>query len=413
MSQSCLRTTGFVSRFPRRPSTSRACLVILVAASVAFVSLAQAEPAVSNVRAAQRPSTNLVDVYYDLAGVDTDGASVTVALSSDSGASYDLPISSLSGDVGAEVKNALNRRIVWNAGTDKPDFNSATMSLRVTASSAPPRSGFVLIPAGAFQMGDHFAEGWSEELPVHTVTLSAFYMGRTEVTYAQWQAVYIWGLANGYTDLYAGAGKAADHPVHSVSWNDIVKWCNAASERDGLVPAYRTSGGAVHRMGEIEPVIEYANNGYRLPSEAEWEKAARGGLSGKRFPRGDTITHGQANYFSSPSYAYDVSPTRGFHPSYQSGGYPYTSPVGSFAANDYGLYDMAGNAWEWCNDWFGSGYDASFLSSDPRGPSSGYARMLRGGGWASGAIGCRVAYRYDFSPPDNRDGIGFRLAHSL
>jgi formylglycine-generating enzyme required for sulfatase activity len=387
-------------------------LVAIWAILFALTATALAQPTVSNVRAAQRAGTNLVDVYYDLVDEEARGASISLALSGDGGTSYLLPLTALSGDVGAYVGQGLNRRIVWNAEADLPDYLSTTMRFRVTA-GPPPLEGLVLIPAGPFQMGDNFAEYSNDELPVHTVTLSAFYMARTETTKAKWDEGRTWGLANGYTDLPTGDGKGTNHPVGNVSWNDIVKWCNAASERDGMVPVYRTSTGGVHRTGTATPVINYANNGYRLPSEAEWEKAARGGLSGRRFPWGDTITHGQANYNSLSGYAYDVSATRDYHPSYQSGGAPYTSPVGSFGANGYGLYDMAGNVWEWCNDWYGSGYYASSPSSDPRGPTSGSNRLFRGGGWGYYALHCRVAARDGGFPSFHYDDFGFRLARSL
>jgi formylglycine-generating enzyme required for sulfatase activity len=277
-----------------------------------------------------------------------------------------------------------------------------------TASSTPV--GFALIPAGMFQMGDTFGEGDANELPLRQVMVSAFYLAQRETTKALWDEVREWGISRGYIDLPVGAGKASNHPVQEVNWVDITKWCNARSEKEGLVPCY-TVGGSPLRTGTTTPVVNWIANGYRLPTEAEWEKAARGGLNGKRFPWGDTISHSQTNYRSDSFFAYDVSPTRGYHPQYAVGGEPYTSPVGSFAANGYGLFDMAGNVWEWC--WDFDGAYASGAQSDPKGATTGSVRVFRGGSWGDYAFGCRVADRYGFSPSFGGNFVGFRSARGL
>jgi formylglycine-generating enzyme required for sulfatase activity len=269
----------------------------------------------------------------------------------------------------------------------------------------------VLIPAGIFEMGDTFSEGAYYELPLHSVYVSAFYMDKFEVTKGLWDQVRNWSLTNGYTFDYVGSGKAANHPVQSIDWYDMVKWCNARSEQEGRAPAYYTDSGMtqVYRTGQTAPYVNW-NAGYRLPTEAEWEKASRGGAAGHRFPWTDvdTISHSQANYYSDPSYTYDVSPTRGFNPAFVDGVLPYTAPVGSFAPNGYGLYDMAGNVWEWCWDWAGD--YPSDPQTDPRGPATGSTRVGRGGNWDYYAEHCRDSYRYGNSPDYTALNVGFRCA---
>ncbi len=298
---------------------------------------------------------------------------------------------------------------------------SGPMFCRVRGVPAP--AGMALIPAGPFVMGDPL-DGQSIALPLHTNQISAFYMDRFDVTKALWDEVRTWALTHGYSFYNAGSGKATNHPVHTVSWWDCVKWCNARSEKAGLVPAYYTSGAqtTIYRTGQNDLTngcVKWTASGYRLPTEAEWEKAARGGLSGQRFPWGDTISWTNANYRAYPmsadpvyGYAYDVNPTQGFHPAFATGVYAYTSPVGYFAANGYGLHDMSGNLWEWTWDWYGS-YTAA-PATDPRGPGGVLSnRVLRGGAWQSYAIYAQCAVRYTSYPGNAVYIIGFRCVRGL
>lgn len=282
----------------------------------------------------------------------------------------------------------------------------------------PPPAQMVYIPAGGSQMGDAL-DGLADAQPVHTVLLSAFYMDPTEITQTLWEEVYQWAITNGY-DFSAGIrGVASNHPVHSVTWYDAVKWCNARSEREGRVPAYYANPGTtiVYRHGVVGIQNSWVlwDAGYRLPTEAEWEKAARGGTAGRRFPwaDADTISHARANFYSfwqngQPLQAYDTSTTNGYHPDFSQGTTPYTSPARSFPANDYGVYDLAGNVWEWCSDWWSDTYYAVAAETNPLGPASGMFRVLRGGSWATQANGCRVANRGNATPDDGFNTVGFR-----
>ncbi len=365
-----------------------------------------ADPVVTNVRVAQRPGTTLVDITYDLSTTNIEEVDLLVSVSTNGGSSYDLPATHFTGLRMLSTGTSANNVIVWNMGADWTNQFSTNVWFRIIATDHLIPADMALIPPGSFSMGDAL-DGDTGALPVHTVYVSAFYMDRYDVTKALWDSVYQWAITNGYSFDNAGSGKAANHPVQTVSWYDAVKWCNARSEKEGRVPAYYTDAGlsARYRTGQVEPYANWSS-GYRLPTEAEWEKAARGGLSGKRFPWGDTITHSQANYYSYSDYAYDISPTRGYHPSYNDGVTPYTSPVGSFAANGYGLYDMAGNVFQWCWDWYGS--YANVSQSDPRGASSASDRVIRGGGWADYGWDCRSAVRCIFWPDSRYYGVGFR-----
>jgi formylglycine-generating enzyme required for sulfatase activity len=241
--------------------------------------------------------------------------------------------------------------------------------------------------------------GTDPDLGAYSLTVEAFYMDRYEVTKALWDEVRTWASGNGYTDLTTGGGKAANHPVQAVSWHDVVKWCNARSQKAGRTPVYYTDAAMtqVYKTSDVnEPYLKVLADGYRLPTDVQWLYAARGGVASRRFPWNDTdtIQHARANYTSYSSTAYDTSPTRGNHPTYNDGTTPYTSPVGAFAANGYGLYDMAGNVWEWCYDWHPN--------------AVGSIRVLRGGSWSNSGSNCRVAYRSSNYPVYRYNYYGFR-----
>jgi len=251
------------------------------------------------------------------------------------------------------------------------------------------------------------------EAPTNAVYVNAFFMDQYEVTKEFWDSVMAWALENGYRFDNIGYSKAANHPVHTVNWYDAVKWCNARSQKEGLTPCYYESDlGILFKTGRTLPFVNWDANGYRLPTEAEWEKAARGGATGHRFPWADSdnITHAQANYYSSTDSFYDTSSTRGFNPTFTDGVWPFTSPVGYFAPNGYGLYDMAGNVWEWCWDWYGS-YPSGSVT-DPHGPNTGNYRVRRGGSWHESAAICQTAKRSFLTPEASYDYVGLRCVRA-
>ena len=320
----------------------------------------------------------------------------------------------------------------WVTASNAVTVNAATVTNSAPAgffrllATTNTTAGMVLIPAGSFTMGNYlFYNSATNDLDITdanptNVYVSAFYMDVNLVSYGQWTNVSAYATGHGYSFVHAGLGKnsTANQPVQTVDWFDSVKWCNARSQQAGLPPVYYTDAGftQVFTNGDNGTTV-YQNlttNGYRLPTEAEWEKAARGGLAGNRFPWGNSISESQANYNgATASYSYDLGPN-GYNAVGSVGGTsPATSPVGSFAPNGYGLYDMAGNVFEWCGDWYGTPYGQP-TTNNPTGAGSGSgSRVLRGGLWGFNATYSRCAFRVNYNPSFAGDYIGFRCVRGL
>jgi len=279
-----------------------------------------------------------------------------------------------------------------------------------TLQSVSVPADMVRIQGGTFTMGStaNEPERDSDEVQ-HQVTVSSFYIGKYEVTVGEFQRFvnateyrteaekdgggYVWtgsqfekkADANWKNPYFS---QEDNHPVVLVSWNDAVQYCNWLSGQEKLTSAYTINGNNV--------TLNKNANGYRLPTEAEWEYACRAETT-TSFNTGNNITTSQANY--NGNYPYNNNAKGEYRKN--------TTAVGSFAPNVWGIYDMHGNVWEWCWDWYGN--YSSRLQTDPLGASLRYNRVIRGGSWFNSAKDVRSANRGDGSPGYRGNYLGFRL----
>ncbi len=244
-----------------------------------------------------------------------------------------------------------------------------------------PEIEMVEIPDGKFNMGDQAGNGFDNELPVHEVTLTrAFNMSKYEITQPQWKA-----LINSNPSTV----KADSLPVNKISWYEAVAFCNKLSEKHGFEKCYSGSGEDI--------VCDFDANGYRLPTEAEWEYAARAGT--------------QTDYYGGNTES-DLDRIAWWYGNIDFTNNSTSHPPGLKEPNDFGLYDIIGNVAEHCWDWWSVGYENAD-TLDPTGPDSGPGRVIRGGSWDSNANSCRVSFRYLYEEPDFHPRYaGFRIVRT-
>jgi len=325
------------------------------------------------------------------------------------GASADLAAASSVPDPGvsAKITNG-NAVVIWNSPVASPANveHSADLAGWTTVStnnsSGSFQHAFGNSPRGFYRlkwipkvpptpaMITVQGETLPEASDLTGTVVATFRIGNLEVTLDEWREVRSWGLTNGYTDLAQGDALAGNHPVQYVNWYNAAKWCNARSEKEGLTPVYRLSG-AIYRTGESEPTLNAAANGYRLPSETEWEWAARGGVMSKGYIySGSNDVNAVAVYQESggvvPYYKISSGISRG----------PW--PVGCKEPNELGIHDMSGNV----HEWFGA--RDGWLTPD--------TGNLRGGFWSGSAANCLIHVSGWVDPVIGLNTVGLRVARN-
>ena len=328
-------------------------LVFFLLLSV-FTAVCSFGQTVSNVDAYQEGKNIIITYDTDKAGSVGD-----VYCSTDGGNTWSNPLRQVTGDVNKQVP-AGSHRIAWDVLAERGMLSGENICFKVTVNSGSFTVNgalfeMVRVEGGTFRMGATSEQGGDaerDEKPVHRVKLNTFYIGKTEVTQALWQAV----MGSNPSHF-----KGADLPVENVTWYDCQNF--------------------------IQKLKSLTGQKFRLPTEAEWEFACRGGNNSRGYK------YSGSNYIDNVAW-YD--------------GYSGAHPVGTKAPNELGIYDMSGNVWEWCSDWYAD--YTSYSQTDPTGPQSGSYRVSRGGSWDGSARGCRSSRRIILNPTYRNFNLGLRLA---
>ena len=345
---------------------------ILLFAAMCLATIAGAQT-VTNVVA--RQGGNTIEVTYDL----DKAAEVSLLLSQDGGTNYAATPKSMTGDVGSTT--AGHKKIIWNLLNDRSDWDIARARFKVIAEVQSKLTftvngvsfTMIAVEGGTFKMGATYEQGKdaeSDEKPTHSVTLSDYYIGQTEVTQALWRAVMGTTVqqqrdkANTSWSIY---GEGDNYPMYYINWEE----CQTFVQKLNSLLSSQLGG-----------------KRFALPTEAQWEYAARGGKKSNGYKYSSSNTIGNVAWYTDNSGS-------------------STHPVATKSPNELGLYDMSGNVYEWCKDWYGNYTSSS--QSNPQGASSGRRRVLRGGSWDYDASFCRVSYRSYCAPADRRGVLGLRL----
>ena len=311
---------------------------------------------IENVQAEQ--DGKKIKIYYNITGAKS-GQTFNVKLycSTDGGYTWGSPLYYVSGDIGQNISGGYNKLIVWDVLQEREKLTGDHICFEIRATSGSSME-MVFVKGGCFNMGSNDSYYYNEK-PIHEVCVDDFYIGKYEVTQKQWREI----IGNNPSSF-----KNCDNcPVEQFLWNDVQDFIKKLNQKTG--------------------------QNYRLPTEAEWEYAARGGDK-------------------SNGYKYSGSNNIGDVAWYQSNSSYKTHKVGTKQANELGIYDMSGNVWELCSDWYGSDYYKNSTLDNPKGPSSGYPHVIRSGSWSDLTITCTVTRRLANTPGQPRNNFGFRLALS-